>query len=346
MRSTLTGHMAHTLRELHATYGPVVRTAPNELSFIESSAWKTIYSQRHGDHAKYKKNYETFHQSKSDLSYSLFVANDADHLRMRRVLTHAFSERALKEQEPLIQSHVATLIRRLHEKVDVTEGRVDLVEWYNWTAFDIIADLSFGKPFNCLNNSEFHPWVVLISKAWKTFTFVGACKSLSPSDMLLDLLVPKSLIQKQFDHFNVVLDQVRKRLASNTERPDFVSSIVKNNKEDDLSTTEILSNASLLVAAGTETIATLLPAVTYLLLRNPEVMARATAEIREAFTEETALCIHNVNQLKYLSAVIDEALRLFPPVPEGLPRVTPVEGDTICGRWVPGGVSTYFANVL
>lgn len=42
--------------------------------------------------------------------------------------------------------------------------------------------------------------------------------------------------------------------------------------------------------------------------------------------------------MNYLTACIDKALRLVPPVPEGLPRVTPPEGESICGLWVSGGV--------
>lgn len=135
-----------------------------------------------------------FHQSQSDLSHSLFIANDVNHLRVRGVLTHVFSERALKGQEPLIQLYVATLIRRLHEQVDMRDGQVDWAKWYNWTAFDIIADLSFGKPFNSLEDNSFHNWVILIFKIWKIFRFVSACKSLFPSARLLRHLVPRSLI--------------------------------------------------------------------------------------------------------------------------------------------------------
>ena len=102
--------------------------------------------------------------------------------------------------------------------------------------------------------------------------------------------------------------------------------------------TEIISNASLLIAAGTETVATLLPAATYLLATNPQVLERATTEIRNTFQKEETITMQNVNELEYLPAVINEALRLFPPVPEGLPRVTPPEGAHICGHWVPGGV--------
>ena len=48
--------MATTLRDLHAAYGPLVRTAPNELSFIEPSAWKPVYGQRHEGHAVFRKS--------------------------------------------------------------------------------------------------------------------------------------------------------------------------------------------------------------------------------------------------------------------------------------------------
>ena len=37
-------------------------------------------------------------------------------------------------------------------------------------------------------------------------------------------------------------------------------------------------------------------------------------------------------------------MRLVPPVPEGLPRVTPPEGEYICGQWVPGEVSFTFMH--
>lgn len=38
-------------------------------------------------------------------------------------------------------------------------------------------------------------------------------------------------------------------------------------------------------------------------------------------------------------ACLNEALRVYPPVPTGLPRVTPAGGRTILGRFVPQGVS-------
>jgi cytochrome P450 len=44
-------------------------------------------------------------------------------------------------------------------------------------------------------------------------------------------------------------------------------------------------------------------------------------------------------QLKYLNACIEEGLRMYPPVPSGLPRVTPPGGAAICGTWISANAS-------
>ena len=344
--SALSGRLAVDFKALHERYGPVVRTAPNEISFTEPTAWETIYGQRQSRYAKFKKNYDTFHQNQHDLAHSLFIAGDADHLRMRKVLAHAFSERSLHEQEPIIQGHVDTLINNLYHQIRHGSQTVDLADWFNFVAFDIVADLSFGEPFDTLNDSLYRPWVKILSKAWKVFTFVSAMKSIFPSGTIFSFIVPKSLIGKQLDSFNMVLERVRERTKIERDRPDFISYMVKHNCEKSMTSSEIVSNASLLIAAGTETVATLLPAAAYLLATNPATTARATSEVRNAFQDGSPIDIQSVSNLKYLSAVIQEALRLFPPVPEGLPRVTPLEGQKICDLWIPGGVSrnSVYAN--
>ena len=65
------------------------------------------------------------------------VKSGADHSRMRRVLAHAFSEKALREQEPLIQDYINLLMKSLH--VAAEEGPQNMVPWYEFVAFDIIG---------------------------------------------------------------------------------------------------------------------------------------------------------------------------------------------------------------
>ncbi|KAL9119623.1 MAG: hypothetical protein Q9187_003823 [Circinaria calcarea] len=282
--------------------------------------------------------------------HSVSVAGDADHSRMRKVLGHAFSERALREQELPIQNHVKSLLEGLERERLDKDGVVDFVKWYNWAAFDIIADVSFGKPFNCLEEPIYRQWVILLSRTWKVITFLSAFKSITPSLKVLYFLLPKSIVRKQLDKFHILLNRVRSRQAQGPSRADLVWFITNHNNEKKLMTdAEIQSNVSLFVGAGTETVATLLPGVTYLFVKTPRVMNKLKKELRLAFPTEALITVQSVSQMSYLTACIQEGLRLFPPVPEGLPRVVPSEGETVCGRWVPGGtfvqVSTLAANL-
>ena len=55
-------------------------------------------------------------------------ANEQDHTRFRRLLAHAFSEKALRDQEPILQTYVNLLISKLHEQSHrATHGVVDMV---------------------------------------------------------------------------------------------------------------------------------------------------------------------------------------------------------------------------
>lgn len=47
----------------------------------------------------------------------------------------------------------------------------------------------------------------------------------------------------------------------------------------------------------------------------------------------------SVHQLTYMLACLNEALRVYPPVPAGLPRITPSSGSTILGEHIPKKVS-------
>lgn len=103
---------------------------------------------------------------------------------------------------------------------------------------------------------------------------------------------------------------------------------------------ELYANSTLLVLAGSESTASGLAGVTFQLLKHPEPLKKAVEEIRSAFATEDEIFPESVKRLPYLSALVSEGLRMYPPFPEGLPRLTPRQGAMICGQWVPGGVSS------
>ena len=102
---------------------------------------------------------------------------------------------------------------------------------------------------------------------------------------------------------------------------------------------EIESTSGILVLGGSETSATLLSGAVYYLLKYPHLMQKLVDEIRGEFKQEEDINIVTVSKLTYLQAVIKEALRIFPPVTSGSPRVVDGSGKAIEGVMVPAGVS-------
>ena len=105
-----------------------------------------------------------------------------------------------------------------------------------------------------------------------------------------------------------------------------------------MSRKELMSTSGLLIIAGSETTATLLSGVTYYLLKTPHAYAKLKEEVRGAFEKAEEITLTSTSQLPYLQACLEEALRIYPPVPLALPRRTRPEGDIISGVFVPGNV--------
>jgi hypothetical protein len=49
-----------------------------------------------------------------------------------------------------------------------------MADWYNFMAFDIIADLALGESFGCLENAEWCPWMSTLFNGSKVAAFVSA----------------------------------------------------------------------------------------------------------------------------------------------------------------------------
>jgi len=130
----VTGQIHNRHRTLHERYGPVIRVAPNELSFTDPAAWNDIHA--YTNNRKFIKDRSAYKRAPNVEVDHILIADDNDHARYRRCLNHAFSDKALREQAPLVEGHVDLLIKRLNEDPGMAR---DLVKWFNFATFDIIG---------------------------------------------------------------------------------------------------------------------------------------------------------------------------------------------------------------
>ncbi|KAI1305687.1 cytochrome P450 [Xylaria venustula] len=334
VRWSLRGRLPFHVSELHKQYGPVVRIAPNELAFSSPQAWRDIYGHKklgQEEFPKYEGTYKIF----KHLPTSIINSDREEHGALRRQLSHGFSDRSMREQEPIIGSYVDLFISRLKD-LSKKDSIHNMREWYNFATFDIIGDLSLGSDggFGCLQNSNYHPWIQLINLSVRQSGIIQGLNHLGSFILWPIQWASKSGLLADTKHRSIVYEKVGQRMQGG-ERPDFLEGLIRRKDELKLDLGRMTMNASLLILAGSETTATLLCGATYLLTTHPQVLGKLEQEVRSAFKNDSEITLTSVGNLSYMLACLNESLRQYPPVVTGLPRKAPKGGDMVDGRFVP-----------
>ncbi|KAK8105485.1 hypothetical protein PG999_008844 [Apiospora kogelbergensis] len=263
-------------------------------------------------------------------------ASRHDHALLRRRLAPGFSDRSLRDQEPIIGAYVDLLVQRLREHGGAGDSAraLNMREWLNWATFDIIGDLGFGSPFGCLENSEYHPWVNRMTRNIKITAYMQALYELG-GIRFVTWISRSGLWTSHTEQKKRVNETLLRRMQLETERPDFIEGLLRN--PDGLTHEQIAAAASTLISAGSETTATLLTGAIFFLARNEDKLAKLTQEVRAAFVKDSEITLSSVSCLSYMLACLNECLRMYPPIAGGLPRVVPAGGAAVAGRFVPEG---------
>jgi cytochrome P450 len=326
---SLRGTIVHDVKKLHDQYGPVVRIAPDELSFIDSRAWKDIY----GHHGSYEmeKDPKFYNMTGNLVDRSILNADRNLHGFLRRQLSHGFSERSMRDQAPLIMDYLDLLISQL-ERVSKGNKPVNMVAWLNYATFDIIGNLGFGSDFGCLKKGEYHPWVKAIGGGLKANAILRVIIRSVPESIVV-MLDKIGVFEARKKHVAYSNQKIQERLAVRAERPDLLEGLIK--KKDELTLGQLSVNAAALTVAGSETTASLLSGVFYLVGSNPEILTKLTQEVRSTFKNEEEITMTSVNTLEFMLACLDETMRVYPAVAIGMPRVVPKGGHEIAGQFIP-----------
>ncbi|KAJ8116335.1 hypothetical protein OPT61_g2208 [Boeremia exigua] len=308
------------LRDIHDRYGDFVRIRPREISIAHPDAVNDI----HGPRNRIRKGefYEQIHPAQN----LQFIRNPERHKQQRRFWDKAFQTKALQEYTPRMIKHYEQImgIFSTHAASGVP---VDVSELFLNLFFDVVSDLTFGESFNTLTTGERNPIIGEFLNHQKSIGFIIL-------NMWMFHLVRS--IPAVAERMLSMMEWYTKAVAKRKEMKDISPDLYTYLSQSDTFDSNDIHESQLVIIAGADTNAITVSNVCYLLCQHPGYQ-------QELFEELVDLSIHNeiledkhlLNKPVLLS-IINETLRLYPPVPGGLQRVTPPEGATIAGRFVPG----------
>ncbi|KAI0552084.1 cytochrome P450 [Xylaria curta] len=302
----LSGHYPTTIQNAHRRYGKVVRIAPNELSFDTIQAHRDIYSTPSQKKKLFIKD-PTFYYNGDSVRVLFYEIDPTEHAWQRRLLAAGFSAKAMRNQEYLVHRYVDLFI-------------------------------TFSESFGAVESGKPHFWISLLRDGAHAAMLPALAQRMPLLRAILPYLISKSAIKNRARHYAYTEETVRKRVRLQDEDPsretaDLFGPIIASGKLDWAS---LVSLAQAMVIAGADTVSHTLTGATYFLCAAPTCLKALQDEVR-GLGRYDELTGDRLASLRYLNAVIEETLRMFPPIAFGLPRVSP--GDCVDGHFVPAGVT-------
>ncbi|CAN6312184.1 unnamed protein product [Urochloa humidicola] len=152
------------------------------------------------------------------------------------------------------------------------------------------------------------------------------------------------ILQQVIQETKEAMDRGDGQVAAGIGSEGFIGVLLRLQKERStpiqLTDETIIAVLFILFGAGSDTSSTTLIWCMTELIRSPAVMAKAQAEVREAFKGKSTITEGDLGGLNYLNLVIKEALRLHTPDPLLVPRMCR-QTCQIMGYDVPKGTSVF-----
>lgn len=140
----------------------------------------------------------------------MLVVDTADHARIRRLISPAFSDRYLKQHEGVFQRYVDLLVMRLRE---AEAQPLDMTRVLNLATFDILGDFAFGEPLGLLKSNEYSSWLDATFKSTRVLPFVQMIEYYPWLSRAFRLVEPRKVAEMKASHFRYSADRVDRRLA-------------------------------------------------------------------------------------------------------------------------------------
>ncbi|OXB78983.1 UNVERIFIED_CONTAM: hypothetical protein H355_004526, partial [Colinus virginianus] len=276
--------------------------------------------------------------------------------RQRKVMDPAFSRTYLIGMMETFNEKAEELMEKLEEKAD-GKTEFSMLTMMSRVTLDIIAKVAFGLELNALRDDQtpFPHAVTMILKGMTEMRIPFVKYMPGKQKMIKEVQDSVRLLRRVGKE---CIDKRRETIQSEKEMPtDILTQILKGDALEETRDDEnILDNFITFFVAGHETTANQLSFTVMALSQHPEIMERVQAEVDEVLGSKRDIEYEDLGKLKYLSQVLKESMRLYPPVP-GIVRWTgketviegvriPANTTLLFSMYVMGRMERYFKDPL
>ncbi|KAJ5919177.1 hypothetical protein N7466_010120 [Penicillium verhagenii] len=341
LQDVFKGRCDITHNELHRKYGSAVRMGPNCLSLSDPVVMNQVYNVKNPWRKSDMYNVNDVILGGARLKNLFSNQDEKWHSTFIRPVKGLYSMSKVQEMEPGIDITINFFFEKLRERF-VRPGKVcEMSEYLNFFAWDVMSQITFSQDLGILEAGSDHQGFLDRSNRSLDY-FASICQI-----PLLDLLLDKNPIMQigppGFTWANLFsLEQFQKRLQTGsppTGHTDFLDKFleIKSKHPDTVDDNTVIMYLLSNVLAGSDTTASTMCSAVYHILKNPHVHRKLVTELRSADLSLPARWKEIVG-LKYLDAVMREAMRINPGVGLMIERVVPRGGFSLPdGRFVPEG---------
>ena len=327
------------LSEAMNNYGDIIRlkVGPSYIYIVNHPEY--VKHVLLDNYRNYGKSGDMWEPVRAFMGTGVLVRDGDDWLRHRRSIQPAFHRQELANISTLMTDTIAEHLPSWETYAD-TGTSIDIMEEMLDKGLEIILKVMFSSALNHEDKTTLHENFTVIIKllVYRMMTFFLPKRIPRPGDKRFNTAL------ENMD--NVLYRLIEERRNSQNDYQDLLSMLMNMRYDDThegLTTTELRDEIITLLATGHETTAVALTWVWYLLSQHPEAEAKVQAEIDTVLNGRIPT-MEDIHNLPYSWMVVQEALRLYPPV-WPLPR-TAVEDDEIDGYHIPAGAHVIVSPYL
>ncbi|KAK9424328.1 putative Cytochrome P450 monooxygenase [Seiridium unicorne] len=150
----------------------------------------------------------------------------------------AFSPQSLAAQESIIQRCTDAFVTKIGPFSQEDESDVNMVEWLEMNAFDLLGEMAFGESFGCIAEEKHHFWIDLILKRLREIVLADNLCRVRLLAILGKWVLPPLTTKVRAKHQKYSREKPQRRLDSKPSRQVFFTNIVAKVKSGEFGSEE------------------------------------------------------------------------------------------------------------